>query len=316
MAYSNSTQAKNEVNNILKEMHELTKLGLTSVERRNRFDELNTRADRALVAFEELRGKEGREFTPSPRPSISSDGGFGGQMHEDRSRQKKKFTAAFRAYARHGFGGLNAEQRDLLTTSDATGGALIPQIFGNELIEAQRFYGPIATKVKQKVTQNNGAPLKVSLADDTEAGIKLLGTEGTSSPAETDPAFQSKVLGIDTVSLGLVKVSVQELEDSAFDIDAFIRESLGRRYARGVAKAVATGVDVSGTALPNQATGGLLASATVGQTTAVLANGVGWSDLTILYGALDPAYVNPRTTWVFNSTTRAALLGMKDGLTY
>ncbi len=308
----NIREANNRVNDLLLEAQNISKMpgGLTP-ERRNRYDALIAKSNDILEAIRVASDREGRSFTPSPRPA--SNRPFDG---EQGAQAKKKWTAAFRSYAKHGFAGLTVEQRDLLTTSDATGGALIPQLFNNELIAAQRFYGPIATRVKQKITDNSGAPLKISLVDDTSAGIKLLATEGTSSPVETDPAFQSNVLGIDTVSLGLVKVSVQELEDSAFDLDAFIRESLGKRYARGVAKAVATGVDSAGTVLPNQASGGLLGSATVGQTTAFLANGVGWSDLTTLYGALDPAYVNPRTTWVFNSTTRAALLGMKDGLTF
>jgi HK97 family phage major capsid protein len=315
----NIRAANARVNEMLLEAQNISKMpgGLTP-ERRNRYNALIAKSNEILDAIQDASDREGRSFTPSPRPAMNRpfDEEQGAQAQEDRARSKKKWTAAFRAYAKHGFGGLTPEQRSLVTTSDATGGALISQTFLGELFEAQRFYGPIATKVKNVVTQNNGAPLKISLTDDTENGIVLLGTEGTSSPSETDPAFQSKILGIDTVSLGLVKISFQELEDSAFDLDSFIRESLGKRYARGLAKAVTTGVDSAGTVLPNQGSGGLLGAAAVGAQTSVLANGIGWQDLTALFGALDASYIVPgRTSWVMNTSTRATLLGMKDGLT-
>jgi HK97 family phage major capsid protein len=117
---------------------------------------------------------------------------------------------------------------------------------------------------------------------------------------------------VDTTTAGLVKVSFQELEDSSFDLDAFIRRSFGIRYARGLEKAITLGTDSAGTALPNQASGGILGAATVGTTTSTLAAGIGWDDLTAAYGALDPAYV-VNASWMFNSSTRAYLLGQKDG---
>jgi HK97 family phage major capsid protein len=156
--------------------------------------------------------------------------------------------------------------------------------------------------------------MKVSYDNDTANGITLLATEGTSSPAETDPTFASQISSVDTITGGLVKVSFQELEDSSFDLDAFIRSKFSIRYARGLEKAITLGVDSASTTLPNQPSGGLLASAHVGQTTSALANGIGWTDLTSLFSSVDPAYSIPgKASWVMNSTTRAYLLGLKDG---
>ena len=176
-----------------------------------------------------------------------------------------------------------------MTTSDATGGALIPTLFYPELVNALKFYGPIASKVKQKITDNSGAPLKIALGNDTANGLVLLGTEGTSGPAETDPVFQSKLLGVDTVTGGLVKISFEEMADSSFSLDSALREYFGARYARGIEAAVTTGKDSAGTVLPNQSTNGLLGAATIGTTTASLAAGIGWNDLTAVFAALDPA---------------------------
>src|SRR6185312_1188181 len=98
----------------------------------------------------------------------------------------------------------------------------------------------------------------------TSNGLTLLATEGSSAPVETDPGFFSKIVGTDTVTGGLIKVSFQELDDSSFDLDSAIRRWFGIRYARGLEKAITLGTDGAGTALPNQPTGGLLAQASVG----------------------------------------------------
>jgi HK97 family phage major capsid protein len=247
----------------------------------------------------------------SPRPDADN-------RSDDQKREETR--SAMLAFARGGKYAMSAEQRDLVSTSDATGGALIPQLYNPELIAARKFFGPISDLVKNKVTDNNGAPIKVALVNDTGNGLALVGAEP--APAvntsgglqETDPAFVSKIVGVDTVTAGLVRISVQELEDSSFDLDAWIRDAFGLRYARGMEKLVTLGTDMNGVTLPNQASGGMNGVATVGTTTASLAAGIGWDDLTATYGALDPAYTNPaKAVWQFNSSTRAYLVGLKDG---
>jgi HK97 family phage major capsid protein len=57
----------------------------------------------------------------------------------------------------------------------------------------------------------------------------------------------------------------------------------------------------------------LLGAATSVETTASLSAGIGWTDLTALFAGLDPAYINPDTAWVMNSTSRSYLIGLKDG---
>ncbi|HEX4032612.1 MAG TPA: phage major capsid protein [Terracidiphilus sp.] len=284
-----------------------------STESRAQFDQMNvdvTNLESDIQRAETLASLNAKDqqFTRSPRPQVN------GSTTDETSVEyrKKNFSEAFRQYALHGRAGLNQEQRDLLTTSAATGGALIPQLFNDSLTMARKFYGPIADKVKQKITDKNGAPVKISLGNDTTHGLTLLGTEGTSSPAETDPSFQANILGVDTVTGGLVKVSFEELEDSAFDLDAFLRESFGMRYARGLEKAITVGTDSAGTPLPNQTAGGISAGATVVVTTVAIAEGLGWDDLTAAYTGLDPAYVQ-NASWVMNSTTRGYLVGLKDG---
>ncbi len=301
-----------KINHALGEQRAIALAGFTS-ETRQKFDRIQRdiekweeqAADAERLAAFEQRDRESRSFERSPRPGAGSGARVSGD--EQRSRANE----GMRQYLRTGQ--IPSEYRDLVTTSDATGGALIPQMFSGILVDALKFYGPIADRVFKKVTDNKGVPMKVSYDNDTTNGLTLLGTEGSSSPAETDPTFVSKILGVDTVTGGLVKVSFQELEDSSFDLDAFIRDKFSIRYARGLEKAVTLGTDSAGTALPNQPTGGLLASAVVGQTTSAIADGIGWDDLTALF-SIDPAYSIPgKASWVMNSQTRAYLVGLKDG---
>ncbi len=279
------------------------------------FDATNRSAyDKMAKEVEQLEADEQRSqilesrnhFEKSPRPGAGS----GARVSGD--EQRSRYNEGFRQFLRTG--SIPSEYRDLLTTSDATGGALIPQMFSGILVDALKYYGPIAQNVSQKITDSKGSPLKISYSNDVANGLTLLGTEGSSSPSETDPTFVSKILGVDTVTGGLVKVSVQELEDSSFDLDAFIRDKFSIRYARGLEKAITLGTDSAGTTLPNQPTGGLLASAEVAQTTASVAAGIGWDDMTALFSGIDPAYAIPgKASWVMNSTTRGYLLGLKDG---
>ena len=308
----NSKEIRSKISKLLTEQQAIALAGFTA-DSRAKFDAIqkdvdSLEADAARLESYEARAAADRSFTPVARPNA-----VGAGADKSPEEQRKAINTAFQDYARRNWSGMRPENRDLLTTSDATGGAFIPQLFSGVLVDALKFYGPVAQKVEQKITANNGAPLKVSYDNDTANGLTLLGTEGTSSPAETDPTLVSHILGVDTVTGGLVKVSLQELEDSSFDLDSFIRSKFSIRYARGLEQIVTNGKDSAGTTLPNSSTGGLNGMATVSGTTVSLAAGIGWDDLTTAFAALDPAYIGPNTAWVMNSGTRGYLLGLKDG---
>jgi HK97 family phage major capsid protein len=246
----------------------------------------------------EKRDEHDRSFVRSPRP------GIGGS---NRSEERTRANAAFRSYAKTGQ--VDAEYRDILTTGST--GAIVPQLFDSEIVNAVKFYGPVASYVKKKITDGM-QPLKVVLQDDTSSGMTLLATEGTSSPAETDPAYSNKLIGADSISTGLILVSFEAFEDSGFDLGELIDSAFGVRYARGIEKAITLGTDSAGTALPNMPTGGLAAAATIAATTGTLAAGITYNNLVTVYGSLDTAYVQ-NAQWIFNPTVRAQLLGVLDG---
>lgn len=217
---------------------------------------------------------------------------------EDRSAAEKR---AFAAYMKLGVDKLSSEQRDLLTIN-ANGSALIPQAFYPTLIQIQKQWGALYNVV-DKFRSDSGAPMKVSIIDDT-ANVMAPVTEGTAVP-ELDPVGTSAIISTDELS-SLVKVSLQELQDSAFDVDNFLRNAFGPRYYRGLTQYMTTG---SSTGNITGIVGGLAGN----QITSAATGSLGLIDLEAAYGAIDPAYVQ-NGTFAMNSNTRAKLMGLTDSL--
>jgi len=81
------------------------------------------------------------------------------------------------------------------------------------------------------------------------------------------------------------------------------------RVGRGIEKLLTASADVSGTATPNNP--GIVNIAQTATTTSSIAAGIGWTDLTNTFDALDVAYL-PRAVWQMSSKTRNYLAGLKD----
>jgi len=184
-----------------------------------------------------------------------------------------------------------------------TGGAqLIAQSFYPLLTQAQKSWGALTTILNVKKT-DNGAPMKVALENDTTNILTVIG-EGV-AVSEADPVLSGLISSTDFCSTGVVKVSLAELQDSAFDLDQFIRDAFGKRYWRGAVSMISGG-STSGNVQS------IVTAATVGATSAA-PTAISYADFVSIYGALDPAYID-NASWVFNSSTRAALMGVVDTL--
>jgi HK97 family phage major capsid protein len=298
-----SKEIRSKISKLLTDQTAIALKGFDS-ESRAKFDRMQKDVEQLEEDFSRVSALEQRDaqqnsFRRVPRP------GIGGNANQ--SEERSRFNRAFQSYALEGR--VSEEFRDVLTTTGS--GAVIPQLFDDEIVQAVKFFGSIGSYVRKKVTDSM-APLKVAKIDDNANGMTLLATEGTSSPQETDPAFSNVVIGSDNLSTGLILASFEVLEDSAFDLGELIRDSFGVRYARGLERAITLGVDSANTVLPNMPTGGLAAAATVAATTGTLASGITYENLVSVYGSLDTAYVQ-NAQWVFHPTVRAQLLGVLDG---
>lgn len=246
---------------------------------------------------------ESRSTTRPPRPN--PDGAEVTADAEKLAAEKR----AFEKYIRYGEKRMTPEdfaalERRDITTSGAngtvSGATMIPQQFLTTMIDAQKLIGNTVSIVRKKVTNNNGAPIKVALSNDTGNTLTTLVAEA-SVVTEQDPAFSGFVLSTDTVAT-LVKVSRQELDDSYFDLNAWIRDKFGIRYYRGLEYLITNGNGSNVAAFPAGATLGATAASPTGPV---------FDDFTACYAAQDPAYI-PNSNWVMSSTTRAGVMGLKD----
>jgi HK97 family phage major capsid protein len=110
------------------------------------------------------------------------------------------------------------EQRDLTTS---TGGYFVPQEFYPVLTQAEKAWGSILPELNTKKT-DNGAPMKIAFSNDT-GNLLMLDSE-PSSMSEVEPGLSSLLLSTDALKTNIIKVTLAELQDSAFDLDAFIRD--------------------------------------------------------------------------------------------
>lgn len=212
---------------------------------------------------------------------------------EDRAAQEK---IAFRNFLT----GKPVETRDLLTIN-AAGAALIPQGFYPEIIRAKKDWGGITNLVKN-INTDTGNPMKMALVNDTNFFMNT-NTEGQALYQDV-PVASNLTLSTEELRSGAFKVSLDELQDSAWDLDAFIRDVIGKSYYRTLNQLVTVG---SGHQIASVVTG-----YAANEVTTAAAGTVTYADLLALYGALESAYVE-NASFVMNNATRTALMGLVDG---
>jgi HK97 family phage major capsid protein len=229
-----------------------------------------------------------------------------------RRTEPESIDKAFSSYLRTGRGnadlaGLrsNDPQMAQAVGTDAAGGYLVPDIMRDKIIERLKAFGGIAGAAEE-ITTSGGEILRWPTLDDTgNAGV--IAAEGT-APASggADLVFGEKILGaFKYVAPGAgnlpLRVSVELLQDSAFDIEALVQRKLGERIGR---KQAVDFVGGAGTTLPFGITTGTAA-------TAVTAGGLTYGKLVTLVHTVDPAY-RMDAKWAFNDATLALIEGIVD----
>lgn len=305
----NLKSLREQRNGLLAKMQTLATAESFDAEKRSQFDTMNGEVatlDADITRVEAL-DKYAAEQRSAQRPNRDQPGATIEPSVDEAEERKVAEKRSFEKFIRTGV----REARDITTAvTGANGGALVPQLFHNVLTDALKYFGPIATLVGQKRT-TGGQPLKIALSNDTSNGLAIIGE--TVAPSETDPTYASQILSTDTVTPGLVKISLQELQDSAFDLEAWLRTKFGQRYGRGLEATVTNGNGSNVASLVASAHAAVTATGNTNKSGADGSNSIGYADITAMYAALDPAYI-ANATWVMNSNTRGFLLGVTDTL--
>lgn len=219
---------------------------------------------------------------------------------EQDAKFQRAFRKAFGSYIRGGMDELTPQQRaifqrakgtidgkllrDLSVGTAAAGGYTVAQAFYQKLIEAQKAFGGMA-EVSQVITTATGATMPIPTESDVTNAATIVG-EGVAGNTSVDATFGAVNMGA-YMYRTVVRVSLELLQDSAFDVEAYIARKMGIRFARGKNAHFTTG-DGSGKPTGITAASGGAATGktgTTGQTTSVIFN-----DLVDLEHSVDPAY--------------------------
>lgn len=208
------------------------------------------------------------------------------------------YDRAFVDYLRRGVDGMRSENRDLLERenrdqsvgTNTAGGYTVPPGFVNKITEAMKAWGSMLDAANV-IETDSGQALQWPTVDDTGNTGAIL-TENNAVTA-LDVTFGTKTLSSFMYTSRLVKVSLQLLQDSAFNLDDF----LGRIFARRIGTAINAhftngtggGTQPAGM-VPNLTVG---KQGAVGSTTSLGAGGatnVAYLETVDIEHSVDPAY--------------------------
>jgi HK97 family phage major capsid protein len=193
--------------------------------------------------------------------------------------------------------------------SDVTGAAgqyTVAPTFYSILTDARKWFGGMFQCGASVLRTATGAALYMPSANDTGNVGELLSENTQASQATTEMSFGQVELDAFKFSSKLVLVPIELLQDSAFDIGAYVAKKLGERLGRVQNTYLTTG---TGTSQPK----GVIAAATTGVTGATgQTTKCVYADLVNLIHKVDPAY-RAGAKWMFHDTTAAMLENMVDG---
>lgn len=243
------------------------------------------------------------------------------QRREQDAKFQRSFRRAFGTYLRGGMEDLPPEMRKIMGTArgqvdpkqlrdlnigtPAAGGYTVPQDFLAKLFEAQKAYGGMRG-VAQVISSSTGASMPIPTESDIANAATIVG-EAVQSNTSVDATFGQATLGA-YMYRTVVKVSMEMLQDSAFDINSYIPRKMGIRFGRGTNAHYTTG---TGTGQPRgllAASGGTAAgkTGTTGQTTTVI-----YDDLVDLEHSVDPEY-RANAQFMMHDSSVKVLKKLKD----
>lgn len=234
-----------------------------------------------------------------------------------------EYGEVFSRAVRFGVAQLSAEERDVLrrhradvpeemraqsTGTDSAGGYTVPQEFSGEIDRQMAMWGPMwDAQIVRELNTTNGREIDWPTVNDTAntGRIKAENAE-VDDDGSDDVVFGEKKLNAYVYDTGMVRVPIELLQDSAFDIEALMNDLFGERLGRLANSVLTTG---TGSSQPQ----GIVPAAGSGKVaaspTALVAD-----EIIDLLHSVDPAYrASPRCRWQFNDATLAAIRKLKDG---
>lgn len=292
----------------------------TVMEKLKALDARIAREERQLAA-ENAEEERRRQNRPNGRDGSAT----GTDEPEGEARSGEQLQAeyrdAFLAMVREGGdqSGLTAEQRTMLRRgyvenrvqtagTDAAGGFTVPTTLAGFIVEAMKDWGPMYDPgITTEMVTSSGNPFDIPTNDDT-AGTAALLAEGADLTDDNsgDLAFGEKNLAAFVYATPWLKLSFELLQDSAFNLEAFVGAALGKRTGRIANNRLTVG---TGTNQPH----GIVTASTQGLIAAAAA-AIAADELITLQHSVNAAYRrSPRCGWMFADTTLSSIRKLKDG---
>ncbi len=280
------------------------------VKQEERFQEMEMRQLEQSGDFLEERGRDGASARPGM--GVGTQTGSGGN-HADPDGQDRtikhpdpEYRSAFIDYLINGEGTLTNQSRSLFEKRaglpGVSGGVLVPKLLGDKVEVALKDFGGMFATGSVFYTAKGG-DLTMPTVNDT-ARRAIIVTEYAKTP-QSAPVFSSKVIKAFTYRTPIVPLSVELLQDSAFDLDTLLAELLATSFWRGINADLTTG-DGNGRPL------GIVPSATVSSATPA-ATAIKTDDLIDLMASVNADYAEVGK-FMFNHNTFWSLVKLKDSM--
>ena len=194
-----------------------------------------------------------------------------------------------------------AEFRAQTVAPGADGGYLVPQSHYAEIVRSMAAFGPMLDpSLVNLISTDGGGQLNVPTNDDTANSGALI-AENTAVSASSF-AFGTKALNAYKYTSGVITVSDELLQDSAYDVVSFVNSAIGERLGRALNAAFTT---ADGSDKPQ----GIVGAATSAFTSAANSTVTADEILTLIH-SVDPAY-RASATMMFNDATALVLRKLK-----
>ena len=222
---------------------------------------------------------------------------------------KSETVELYSKWLRGGDRALNAEEwgvvrNTMSTTTQSQGGYTVPTEVAKEVADALKAYGGVRS-VADVIATSGSNPINFPTSDGTSETGELIAENTTASGA--DPSFGVVTLTTYKFSSKIVAVPFELLQDSAVDMEAFIRMRLATRLGRVQNTYFTTG---TGSSQPN---GVVTAAASgkvglTGQTVSVI-----FDDLVDLVHSVDTGYRNlGNCRFMMNDSSLKVIRKIKD----
>jgi len=252
--------------------------------------------------------------------ALGIDGEDEGDASDNEQRQadyRDAFYAALRAGGE--LGALEPEQRALLRQgyvenrtqtagADAAGGYTVPTELAKKIVETMKDWGPMYDPgVTDEMITSSGNPFDIPTNDDTgNSAAALAEAADVLDDDSGDLVFGEKSLSAYVYATPWLKLSFELLQDSAFNLEAFVGSKLGQRLGRIANAKLTVG---TGVGQPN----GIVTASSLGKTAAAIA-AIAADEIIDLQHSVNAAYRrSPKCGFMFADTTLAAIRKLKDG---